>query len=136
MNKFSVNIVDILTVSIFLVYSLTLGIDARKIVGGGVVILGIIFWLTARYQLGKAFSITPKANFIVKHGIYKKIRHPIYVFSTIAAFGVCVMYNIWWMYVLIGLLIIVQFIRTRLEEKVLLNKFNNEYSEYKKATWF
>jgi len=34
----------------------------------------------ARIQLGKAFSVAPKATTLVTHGLYSKIPHPLFVF--------------------------------------------------------
>ncbi len=68
MNKLSGNIIDIFIVNIFLIYSLILGINTRKTIGGVVAIFGIILWLIARYQLGQAFSVKPQATFIVRRG--------------------------------------------------------------------
>lgn len=137
MSKLKWNFIDLFYIAIATaIYSLYLGINTRKIIGGSLAALGVFAWITARYNLGKNFSITPQAKFLVKTGVYKKIRHPIYLSSTITVIGVCIMYNIWWMYTLAGVLIIIQLIRARAEEKTLLAKFQNEYSEYKKSTWF
>lgn len=136
MNKLNRNFVDISIVIVSIIYCFYLGIETRKIFGSFLSLLGIVFWIIARHNLGSAFSITPQARFFVKRGLYKKIRHPIYLFSTIAVLGVCIMYNIWWMYCLLIILILVQITRVRFEEKVLLNKFQDEFLKYKKSTWF
>ncbi len=136
MNKIRGNVADIIIVITSIIYSFYLGISTRKILAGILSAVGIYIWLNARITLGQAFSITPQARFLVKNGVYKKIRHPIYLASTIAIAGVCIMYNLWWMYILLIAVIILQFIRSHLEEKVLLKKFSDEYLEYKKSTWF
>ena len=41
-------------------------------------------WLLARWQLGDAFSVAPEARRLVTRGLYARIRHPIYVFGTLA----------------------------------------------------
>jgi protein-S-isoprenylcysteine O-methyltransferase Ste14 len=134
-KHFSVSILDIILVLILMAYSASSGINTRKIIGGVIAFIGIGFWLTARYQLGTAFSVKPVAKMIVKTGIYKKIKHPIYLSSIITGLGGCIMFNIWWLYGLWGLLVMVQFFRARTEEKKLLDAFKNEYVEYKKTTW-
>jgi protein-S-isoprenylcysteine O-methyltransferase Ste14 len=50
--------------------------------GGGVVMT------IARIQLGKSFSISPKATEMVTGGIYSRIRNPVYVFGMILLAGV------------------------------------------------
>jgi len=136
MKKSKGNVVDFVIVFASIIYSFYLGIETRKVFGAILSLTGLVVWSIARHNLGEAFSVTPQAKFLVRTGVYKKIRHPIYFFSTIAVVGVCIMYNIWWMYVLMGILIILQYLRAKAEEKTLLNKFQNEYLEYKKSTWF
>jgi protein-S-isoprenylcysteine O-methyltransferase Ste14 len=43
-----------------------------------------VLWFIARWQLGHAFSVTPQERQLVTRGLYSKIRHPIYVFGTMA----------------------------------------------------
>lgn len=137
MNKIKIIFLDLsFVVMIAFVYSLFQGIGIRKIIGSAIALLGLVFWFIARQHLGEAWSIKPQAKAVVNTGLYKKIRHPIYLFSTIAVLGVCIMYNIWWMYVLLVLLIITQWIRTRFEEKILSKTFGQKYLDYKKSTWF
>jgi protein-S-isoprenylcysteine O-methyltransferase Ste14 len=97
---------------------------------------GAILWTTARYQLGEAFSVFPKAKKIVQTGIYKKIRHPIYTSGIITIFGLCLVYQKLWINLVLLALIIMQVIRAKAEEKILTNKFRQEYISYKKSTWF
>ena len=35
----------------------------------------------ARLQLGKSFAVNPQAKELVTHGLYSKIRNPMYLFS-------------------------------------------------------
>lgn len=136
LKKFSGSINYIIVVLILIVYSLVLGINSRKIIGVIIALLGIGIWLIARYQLGVAFARKPAAKIIVKTGIYKKIRHPIYLATIITGLGGCIMYNTWWLYGLWGMLIISQSLRAKTEERLMLKTFPNEYCEYKKQTWF
>jgi len=50
-------------------------------VGSVLVVVGVAFVGVARCQLGKSFSIRPKARELVAHGLCLKIRNPIYVFG-------------------------------------------------------
>ena len=43
-----------------------------------------VLWVVARRQLGAAFSVRPQARRLVATGLYAKLRHPIYVFGTMA----------------------------------------------------
>jgi len=93
-------------------------------------------WIIARVQLGNAFSIGAKADYLVEIGLYSKLRHPVYYFSILAVTGVGL--YIWSLLVLIPivLLIALEVYRIRKEEKVLANKFGKSYAEYKLKTWF
>ncbi len=96
--------------------------------------LGLL--VTARFQLGAAFSVKAKASTLVTTGLYSKIRNPIYVFGALALVGVAVVLENW---VLLGLVVVltpVQFYRARKEEAVLAEAFGAEYERYKAGTWF
>ncbi len=63
-------------------------LDGFQIVG--IIISAVMFvvWLMARVQLANAFSVSPEVSTLVKSGIYSKLRHPVYVFSFFALFGI------------------------------------------------
>ncbi len=106
------------------------------ILGSIIGLAGFIFWLIARIQLGKAFSLSPKASFLAKEGLYSKFRHPIYYFSSVALFGVLIFS--WNRYFLVAffLIIALQIFRILKEDRILMQKFGQEYTNYKKNTLF
>jgi len=59
----------------------------QRYVGSGLVVVGVAFIGVARYQLGKSFSIRPKARELVAHRLYSKIRNPIYVIGSMIILG-------------------------------------------------
>jgi protein-S-isoprenylcysteine O-methyltransferase Ste14 len=103
------------------------------------VIIGLpslVLLIVARIELGGSFSVRPKAQALVTHGLYSRIRNPIYIFGslTVAAFFLYVNQPLG-----ISLLVLViplQMYRARQEEKVLEAKFGGEYRQYKARTWF
>jgi protein-S-isoprenylcysteine O-methyltransferase Ste14 len=103
----------------------------------GLVIFVLSFGMLtlARLQLGNSFSITPQAKKVVKHGIYSKVRHPVYVFGLLLFFGLILYMNMPILLVVLAILIPVQVMRARAEEKVLVEKFGAEYADYRKTTW-
>ena len=90
----------------------------------------------ARIQLGGSFSVRAKAHALVTHGLYSRIRNPIYVFGGLAIAGIFLFLSrpkLLWMVVAI---IPLQIYRARKEEQVLTAKFGDEYRAYKARTWF
>ncbi len=74
---------------------------------------------------------------LIKTGIYRYFRHPIYLFS--------ILENIFYplacsAYISSVILFMIEtpaiFIRRRHEEKLLIEKFGEEYLTYRKSTWF
>jgi protein-S-isoprenylcysteine O-methyltransferase Ste14 len=104
--------------------------------GLAIAVPAMILLFVARYQLGRSFSITPQARELVSHGIYSKIRNPIYVFSAMLIFGFLLALQRPFLFFLLAIVIPVQIIRARQESKVLEEKFGDEYRRYKRSTWF
>jgi protein-S-isoprenylcysteine O-methyltransferase Ste14 len=137
MQKFKIYYFDALLFLVLFIYSFKISsFNQITVLGYIVALAGMMLWVTARYQLGDAFSILPKATKIIKTGIYKKIRHPVYMAGIIAIFGLCLIYQKSGFYFALIALIIMQVIRARLEEKSLTTKFGQSYIEYKNSTWF
>src|SRR5437763_14121264 len=62
--------------------------DLQRYVGAALLVFGVCGIATARYQLGKSFSIRPEAHQLVTHGVYSKIRNPIYIFASTMVAGI------------------------------------------------
>ena len=106
-----------------------------KIAGAAIAIPSLVLFVIARIQLGGAFSIRAKAQKLVTTGLYSRIRNPIYVFGGLFVAGVLLYLRPIWLLVFI-VLIPLQIVRTRQEEKVLAEKFGEDYQRYKAKTWF
>jgi protein-S-isoprenylcysteine O-methyltransferase Ste14 len=106
-----------------------------RIAGVAIAIPSLVLFLIARMQLGSAFSVKAKAQKLVTTGIYSRIRNPIYVFGELIIVGVFLYFRPVLLLILI-VLIPVQIVRSRNEEKVLAEKFGEEYQRYKAKTWF
>ncbi len=104
----------------------------------GIIITNVafVFWIIARVQLGNAFSIAPKTNFLVTTGLYSKLRHPVYCFSILALIGVCVFVGNPLLALAVVGLILLEWFRITKEDSLLAKKFGKEYAEYRKQTWF
>ena len=99
-------------------------------------LLCAVLWFVSRWQLGEAFSVTPQARHLVTQGLYSKIRHPIYVFGTLAFLFVVLALQGWPALVIWVIVILIQFTRIRREERVLAETFGAEYIAYRAKTWF
>jgi protein-S-isoprenylcysteine O-methyltransferase Ste14 len=95
-----------------------------------------VLWFVARWQLGDAFSVAPEARQLVTRGLYSRIRHPIYVFGTLAFLFVVLALQGWSALIIWVLVILIQVGRARREERILAETFGEEYTSYRSRTWF
>jgi protein-S-isoprenylcysteine O-methyltransferase Ste14 len=104
----------------------------------GVVVAAFSFalLLLARVQLGKSFTVTPKANELVTHGLYSRLQHPMYVFVDLAVSGIALAKHRWSVLLLLVILLPLQMRNARRERNVLQEKFGESYEMYRRATWF
>lgn len=107
-----------------------------RIAGLAIGLPSLALLVLARIELGSSFSVRPKAQTLVTHGLYSRIRNPIYVFGGLVIAGIFLYINrpraLWLFVVLIPL----QIYRARQEEKILEARFGDEYRQYKSRTWF
>jgi protein-S-isoprenylcysteine O-methyltransferase Ste14 len=104
--------------------------------GAIIAIPAVILLLFARFQLGRSFSVSPQARQLVTHGLYSKIRNPMYVFSTLLIVGFLLTLENPYLFLILAILVPTQIIRGHQEAKVLEEKFGDEYRQYRKRTWF
>jgi len=110
--------------------------NLARYVGTVLVVIGMAGIATARVQLGRAFSLTAQARQLVTHGIYSKIRNPIYVSGLVMFLGFILVLQIpelWLAWVAIA---VMQTVRARREARVLEAAFGDAYREYRCKTWF
>jgi protein-S-isoprenylcysteine O-methyltransferase Ste14 len=109
---------------------------AMRLAGACMIVFGAFFWMLARIQLGSSFSVAAKASVLVTHGLYSRIRNPIYVFGSVMIAGGCLFFQLPLALLVFLLIIPLQIVRARKEAQVLEAKFGGAYMEYKKRTWF
>ncbi len=110
--------------------------DLQRVVGTALIIAGTAGIATARYQLGKSFALRAKAHQLVTHGVYSKIRNPIYVFGAVMIVGVVLVLHRPILWLLLVAVIIMQTLRARREAQVLEAAFGDAYRDYRRKTWF
>jgi protein-S-isoprenylcysteine O-methyltransferase Ste14 len=109
---------------------------ALRTLGLFLAVAGLALVALARYQLGNSFTLVPQARALVTHGIYSKIRNPVYIFSALAIAGLFLYLNrplFFWIFLI---LIPLQVIRARAESRVLEARFGDAYRQYCSQTWF
>lgn len=109
---------------------------AWRIAGIAIAAPAFLLFVAARIELGRAFSVQAKATTLVTTGLYARIRNPIYVFGALLILGVIIWTGRPWLLLIFAVLIPLQIVRSRKEERVLTEKFGAAYLEYKQKTWF
>jgi protein-S-isoprenylcysteine O-methyltransferase Ste14 len=107
-----------------------------RIAGLILMIPALILLTVARIQLGNSFSLAPQANQLVTHGIYSRIRNPIYVFGTFVFAGLFLFFERPLLLLLLVPVLILQITRARAEARVLEEHFGDDYRRYRALTWF
>jgi protein-S-isoprenylcysteine O-methyltransferase Ste14 len=98
--------------------------------------VGAYIWMRGLYDLGDSFGLLPIAKRLVSKGIYSRVSHPVYFGAFVVDVGLSV-YSLHWFVILFSLLlVVVQLLRIKKEEEVLLKKFGAEYARYKRRVWF
>ena len=110
--------------------------DLHHWIGAAIAIPSFCLWMIARRQLGDSFAVRAEAETLVTHGLYAKIRNPIYIFGGLSFIGMFLAQG-WYIWTAIFLLFNVgQYFRSKREEQVLAQAFGDEYLAYKAKTWF
>ena len=109
---------------------------ALRLFGAAAALAGLALLTLARLQLGSSFSLTPQARALVTHGLYARIRNPVYVFSSVTIAGLALYLQLPWLLALLALVIPVQVLRARAEARVLEATFGDEYRTWRARTWF
>ena len=112
----------------------TWGIE--RITGLLLSLVGLAGLTVARINLGDSFSIAPEARKLVTHGVYSRIRHPVYVFGVLLIAGMALYLPLPYVFLLLVAVVPMQIIRAREENRLLEQTFGDEYRSYRRQTWF
>lgn len=104
-------------------------------VGLGVVTVPMLYWVF--HSLGSNLTDTVEMrnkHTLVTHGPYRWVRHPLYLVGTLFWIGVSLVSASWF----VGLMSLLSFaavvIRTPIEEAKLIQRFGEDYQQYRKRT--
>ncbi|MFO0566427.1 MAG: methyltransferase [Polyangiaceae bacterium] len=98
--------------------------------------VGFLLLAWARFALGGAFSVAARATNLVTRGPYARLRHPIYVFSWFALFGLVLYFDVLLLLPILALIAAIQVVRARREERILEERFGDEFRAHRQQTWF
>jgi protein-S-isoprenylcysteine O-methyltransferase Ste14 len=101
-----------------------------------VAVISFSLALLARAQLGKSFAFTPQAKGLVTHGLYSRIRNPMYLFIDLTVVGIALATHFWYLACILLVLVPLQIRQSRKEGKLLQEKFGEIYLSYRAKTWF
>jgi protein-S-isoprenylcysteine O-methyltransferase Ste14 len=95
--------------------------------------LGMIVCIVAVLDLGRSLSIMPEARKLVMTGLYRYIRHPLYLGAGLAIVGTFLQFRSWEGALIVIVQTYLQIRRMHWEEDILAKAFPG-YSEYKRQT--
>ena len=108
----------------------------RSIVGLAIIVPSFLLWVLARHQLGDSFTPRAEARRLVTHGLYARLRNPIYLFAECMAIGIIIFLGRPLLLIAWVPAIIWQVRCVRRERRVLEDAFGDEYRRYRSGTWF
>ena len=133
---FTVVQIVVICVLLWFIFTMPGPWDWQRSLGTAFLLAGVVGIAVARYQLGRSFAIKAEAHQLVTHGIYSKIRNPIYVFGTVLITGFVLLIHRPVLWLLVPAVIIMQTLRAHREARVLEAAFGDAYREYRRKTWF
>lgn len=115
------------------------GFGHRPVVYAGFTIglMGLTLWILGMVSLGNSLAVLPGAKLLVQRGLYRFLRHPIYTGISMAFLGLCLcLGSTWGTIYLVAVVLPLNFIRARLEERAMRAQFGEDYAHWRSKTWF
>ena len=107
--------------------------------GASLIVAGNALDLSGYETLFRSFSVLPEARELKTSGLYRFVRHPVYLGQFLSQAGVWLIFAPahWGLWSYYAIFIVLQMWRTRREDAVLERAFGNVYLEWKERTfWF
>jgi len=102
-----------------------------------IILIGMILRILGLIKLGKGFSVKVERNegqVLVTNGLYKVVRHPLYLATLLQITGTLLMLCSLWGCIGACICLYGVFLRIKKEEKFLSQQFEN-YTDYAKKSW-
>ena len=116
---------------------MTYSLGLMNVVGLAFFVAGTILRQLGKRTLGRYYSYglrTLKDQKLIQHGVYKYVRHPITLAALIYAPAIPLIFSsLYGFVVMLGIVPLFLF-RIRIEEKMLVEKFGDEYRQYMRRT--
>ena len=110
---------------------------AQNIIGLALILLGYTILFIGHFTLRRFHSSTlviREDHKLVTHGIYRLVRHPMYLGVLLVAIGMPVFVSSLAGFLIMLILIPILLIRIRIEERLLIDEFGEEYQAYQRST--
>jgi protein-S-isoprenylcysteine O-methyltransferase Ste14 len=95
--------------------------------------VGLVIMVIGLASLGRSFGIMPRARGLVTHGLYRWVRHPIYVGEFLAFGGIYTLTISWYSTAIFAAFVALQLRRMVMEERTLAAAYP-EYDAYADRT--
>ncbi len=113
------------------------GYDGLVYAGLTVGAAGVILWILSMLTLGPSLAVLPGTDHLVTSGVYRYLRHPIYVGIVLTLGGlflacgstICLVY-------VFAVVVPLNIFRARTEELVLQEQLGEAYQQYRAKTLF
>jgi len=101
-------------------------------IGVSIVLFGFLIRIVAR---GLKEEKSQNGHKLVRDGIYSLVRHPMYFGTLLIGLGIILILYKWWVFPLFFCIFLMIYIpQTNREEKLLAEKFGDEYKDYCRRT--
>jgi protein-S-isoprenylcysteine O-methyltransferase Ste14 len=112
-------------------------LSSISLVGFVLFIFGVVLRAIGRITLGRYYAYGLRMlpdHKLVTHGIYKHVRHPISLAAILYSVGIPLIFSSLYGFAVMLLIIPLILYRLRMEERMLIEKFGDEYQQYMRKT--
>jgi protein-S-isoprenylcysteine O-methyltransferase Ste14 len=108
--------------------------DLIGIIFGGVFTVLFIVSLIFTHRIKQIQKKPNQVDMLIKSGLYSLIRHPNYMGIILMNFAYLLFFRTYWLIPLVIFFIILWYLEARVEERILISEFGDQYLKYKSKT--